>query len=324
MARGAVVAAPPAGTPPRRLRLRRPRCRCRSAAEGFEGWLAERGVRHALELGARGGDGERGVRCRGPVPAGGVVAEIPFAQIGLTAEFGESEARELHPAVAAAPSSVRLAAKLLRETRRGPASPLAPWLAALPDTVPNAFFLGAEAAAAAEYAPLERGRAERLGVAEAAWRQAGPAGLAGASRAEFLRAMALVHSRSFGMDSDSGPATAGTGKRERVMVPLADMFNHSGDMGTYTPAGARPDWTHSCEWEFVDGVMRIQARSALEAAEEATISYGDRSNDHLILDYGFVPLHNPHDDFLLFDGEPEDAQGPLAAPVSPPPSRPVD
>ena len=164
MARGAVVAAPPAGTPPRRLRLRRPRCRCRSAAEGFEGWLAERGVRHALELGARGGDGERGVRCRGPVPAGGVVAEIPFAQIGLTAEFGESEARELHPAVAAAPSSVRLAAKLLRETRRGPASPLAPWLAALPDTVPNAFFLGAEPAAAAEYAPLERGRAERLGA----------------------------------------------------------------------------------------------------------------------------------------------------------------
>ena len=89
MARGAMVAAPPAGPPPRRLRLRRPRCRCRSAAEGFEGWLAERGVRHALELGARGGDGERGVRCRSPVPAGGVVAEIPVAQIGLTAEFGE-------------------------------------------------------------------------------------------------------------------------------------------------------------------------------------------------------------------------------------------
>ena len=263
------------------------------------------------------------MRCRGPVPAGGVVAEIPVAQIGLTAEFGESEARELHRAVAAAPSSVRLAAKLLRETRRGPASPLAPWLAALPDTVPNAFFLGAEAAAAAEYAPLERGRAERLGVAEAAWRQAGPAGLAGASRAEFLRAMALVHSRSFGMDLDSGPATAGVGNRERVMVPLADMFNHSGDQGTYTPAGARPDWTHSCEWEFVDGVMRIQARSALEPEEEATISYGDRSNDHLLLDYGFVPLHNPHDDFLLFDGEPEDAQGPLEAPAFPP-SRPVD
>ena len=31
------------------------------------------------------------------------------------------------------------------------------------------------------------------------------------------------------------------------------------------------------------------------------MSYGERSNDHFLLYYGFVPRKNPHDDVIIFE-----------------------
>ena len=49
-----------------------------------------------------------------------------------------------------------------------------------------------------------------------------------------------------------------------------------------------------------DGVIEFAATRDVEANEEATMSYGERSNDHFLMYYGFVPPRNPHDDVILF------------------------
>ena len=43
------------------------------------------------------------------------------------------------------------------------------------------------------------------------------------------------------------------------------------------------------------------AQKTLEPGEEATMSYGDRSNDHFLIYYGFIPKNNPHDDVIIFE-----------------------
>ena len=65
-----------------------------------------------------------------------------------------------------------------------------------------------------------------------------------------------------------------------------------------------------CSWELhqQDGrwVMRLSAIRDIAEGEELLLSYGERSNDHFFLYYGFVPPKNPHDEVVLF-GDLEEA-----------------
>ena len=55
-------------------------------------------------------------------------------------------------------------------------------------------------------------------------------------------------------------------------------------------------------WSALDdaGVIAFAATKPLAPGDEATMSYGERSNDHFLMYYGFTPPRNPHDDVVVF------------------------
>lgn len=250
--------------------------------------------------------------------------------------------------------SARLGLALLRERALGPRSLFVPYVNLLPAVHRGlpAFFRP-EAVAAMQYPPAveqvkRRGRflvsfaAGPLSAATTGG--AGEAGEAGArDRPASERDGGATTSPSdaaspfSGLDVSAdalGWATACASSRAfRVagpdhppaMLPLIDVANHSFEpTATVRPA-------------FGDGVGRgaveLAARRDVAAGEPVTLDYGALTNDHFLLDYGFVPTTesgggNPHDvaalrwDLGLLDAAREVA-GLAAAPFGAPPSSSV-
>ena len=130
----------------------------------------------------------------------------------------------------------------------------------------------------------------------------GKEALAGASEEEFKCAVAVVHSRTYGVSSgDTGEGYF------RALLPLADLLNHGGDeyidetrSSTSTVSTETVAWSEITDEED-ESEIAFSAQKTLEPGEEALMSYGERSNDHFLLYYGFVPRKNPHDDVIIFE-----------------------
>ena len=70
------------------------------------------------------------------------------------------------------------------------------------------------------------------------------------------------------------------------MLPLIDLCNHS-----FQP---------NCEIRRLQsGAVEMRARHPVAAGQPLLLSYGDLSNDFLLLDYGFLVDGNPHDSVQL-------------------------
>ncbi len=70
------------------------------------------------------------------------------------------------------------------------------------------------------------------------------------------------------------------------MLPLIDLCNHS-----FQP---------NCEIRRVQsGTVEMRTRHPVAAGQPLLLSYGDLSNDFLLLDYGFLVDGNPHDTVQL-------------------------
>eukprot|EP00889_Picochlorum_renovo_P005861 jgi/Picre1/32891/NNA_008220.t1 len=127
----------------------------------------------------------------------------------------------------------------------------------------------------------------------------------GTTYEEFSHALAVVHSRTF-----SVPAKDRRGAVVRLLMPLVDMLNHSGDIDVSMSADrpmAASDIiaTDAVRWDCVAKIggefeMIVSATRDIIQGEEITLSYGERSNDDFFLYYGFIPPRNPHDSVQLF------------------------
>jgi hypothetical protein len=250
--------------------------------------------------------------------------------------------------------SARLGLALLRERALGPRSLFVPYVNLLPAVHRGlpAFFRP-EAVAAMQYPPAveqvkRRGRflvsfaAGPLLAATSGGREAGDAGArdrhaserdgGATSRSDAASSNDELPFSGLDVSADAlGWATACASSRAfRVagpdhppaMLPLIDVANHSFEpTATVRPA-------------FGDGVARgaveLAARRDVAAGEPVTLDYGALTNDHFLLDYGFVPTTesgggNPHDvaalrwDLGLLDAAREVA-GLAAAPFGAPPS----
>ena len=276
-------APPPRGAPPVRgaAGARGTGGGAGGAPEGeFLAWLAQGGVAGlegpgGLYSGAGPGGG-RGVVAARAVAPGELVFRVP-AELGLSDAWDPgSDGPELYPG---APWGARLAAKLLRASGEGPTGTRAPWLAVLPDHVPSLYFFDWDEAREVQYAPL-LAELDRYGLlVQDSLRAAGGPGspaLGGASREQWEWAMSVVHSRSFGVlvrrpgGGTAAPGAAGGEESDgltlvRLMVPLVDMFNHSGDVGFYTRGAAAPDSSAGAVWEAVEdggGNLALDVRGA--------------------------------------------------------------
>jgi hypothetical protein len=125
-----------------------------------------------------------------------------------------------------------------------------------------------------------------------------------------------VHSRTYGIAS----AAEGNEGYFRALLPLADLLNHGGDeyptsalspagtpggLASEKPAAAKWPASHCSDniaWSELsdEGVIEFAATRPIASHEEASMSYGERGNDHFLMYYGFVPPRNPHDDVVVF------------------------
>ena len=253
--------------------------------------------------------------------------------------------------------SARLGLALLRERALGPRSLFVPYVNLLPAVHRGlpAFFRP-EAVAAMQYPPAveqvkRRGRflvsfaAGPLLAATTGGSGAGEAGARDHPASERDAGATSPYDAAFSTDAlpfsgldvsaDAlGWATACASSRAfRVagpdhppaMLPLIDVANHS-----FEPtATVRPAFGEGVG----RGAVELAARRDVAAGEPVTLDYGALTNDHFLLDYGFVPTTesgggNPHDvaalrwDLGLLDAAREVA-GLAAAPFGAPPSSSV-
>lgn len=78
------------------------------------------------------------------------------------------------------------------------------------------------------------------------------------------------------------------GDGERALVPIIDLGNHA-------PKGAA-----NCDVRgTLGGRVELVANRPIALGEELTYCYGDLSNDDFLIDYGFLPAKNAHDECML-------------------------
>ncbi|WPT17803.1 Actin-histidine N-methyltransferase [Picochlorum sp. SENEW3] len=251
-------------------------------------------------------DGERGLIATTDVSRGSILFQIPMRIALLDDEPGSPECDiDFDNDV---PWSVRLACKLLRLKSQGEASVWKPYQDSLPDYVPSATALtfSYENIQCIGYA-YAREQIDFLSWVSISNFESLPSGAVptGTTYEEFSHALAVVHSRTF-----SVPAKDRRGGVVRLLMPLVDMLNHSGDVDVSMSADrpmAASDIiaTDAVRWDCVAKIggefeMIVSATRDIIQGEEITLSYGERSNDDFFLYYGFVPVRNPHDSVQLF------------------------
>ena len=91
--------------------------------------------------------------------------------------------------------------------------------------------------------------------------------------AEYMRMRSLVSSRNFSLYID--------GEENSVMVPLADMLNHSNSADTH--------WTYNTSLN----AYQMTATKKIKVGQEISDSYGRKNNDVYFLHYGFLLPHAP-------------------------------
>ncbi len=104
------------------------------------------------------------------------------------------------------------------------------------------------------------------------------------SLADFAWGRAIVMSRAF--------HAPGSFENRIALLPLVDIFNHRTD---------DTGWSYSP----FDEALVVRTERMIEAGEEVHFSYGNRSNSHLLVHYGFVLPENPGNEaHLVFEQPP--------------------
>jgi len=105
------------------------------------------------------------------------------------------------------------------------------------------------------------------------------------SEDEWRWAVSLVHSRTFRIENERDARPP-----RRAMVPAADLINH-----TSAPNEVNADWS------LEDGEFTVRTTRDVKEGEELLFSYGDQSDRHFALFYGFIPRRNDFNRVKLFE-----------------------
>jgi hypothetical protein len=275
-----------------------------NALEEFLGWAVANGIEgldgDKSKIGLFvGNHGERGIAATATLRRNESFAKIPL-RLAITDDPEDEESNTLVGKDTL--WSVRLACKLLRLKADGPASPWYPYLNSLPSSVPAPMInFSWEDVQSIAYEPARRQLDKTIHLVSSAWASLPPtAASSQLTREEFDWAISIVHSRTFGTAGKAG------GVGVRMLVPLVDMLNHSGDQDLSSSTSAPvPTATDNVRWDLVSKIggeffMVLTATRDIKQGEELLLSYGERGNADFFEHYGFIPPRNIHDDVILF------------------------
>jgi histone-lysine N-methyltransferase SETD3 len=251
-------------------------------------WLEDGGARFPKLHVVRQENGERSVLAQAGISTGEAVLHIPRSHL-LTLEVAKSSdiGRLLQSHVNPDNEELYLASFLLQEKHR-PDSFWKPYVDSLPEAFPHVplFFSESERALlqGSFVLTLLQFQDYSLRQDHALLCQKVP-GYERFSVEEFIWARLSVSSRNFGLKVG--------GLQGRALVPLADMLNHR----------RPPDvlWDTSKDGQFFVMTAQNPVASGLEIHD----SYGAKSNDLLLLHFGFVAENNEQDEVFLSIGLPE-------------------
>jgi histone-lysine N-methyltransferase SETD3 len=251
-------------------------------------WLEDGGARLPKLHVVRQENGERSVLAQADIAAGEAVLQVPRSHL-LTLEVAKSSeiGRLLQSHVNPDNEEFYLASFLLQEKHR-PDSFWKPYVDSLPEAFPHVplFFNESERALleGSFLLTLLEFQGYTLRQDHALLCQKVP-GYERFSAEEFSWARLSVSSRNFFLKVG--------GLQGRALVPLADMLNHR----------RPPDvlWDTSKDGQF----FVMTAQNAVATGLEIHDSYGAKSNDLLLLHFGFVAENNEQDEVFLSLGLPE-------------------
>ncbi|EKX44125.1 hypothetical protein GUITHDRAFT_109909 [Guillardia theta CCMP2712] len=95
---------------------------------------------------------------------------------------------------------------------------------------------------------------------------------------EFKWAYATIFARAFDVDGKS----FGFSGRQRIMAPMADLFNHGDVKTSYT-------------FNAASGHFELFTQQFFSRGEQIFMNYDSKNNAEFLLQYGFVIESNPHD-----------------------------
>ncbi len=256
-------------------------------------WLEQGGARFPKLRVVRQDNGERSVLAMADIAPGEVVLQVPHShmltlELARTSEIGRAVQAGLNPDN----EDLYLASFLLQEKHRE-GSFWTPFLDSLPEAFPHLPLFYGEAERALLQGSLVLTLLEFQAQSLQNDYQQLCAKVPGYERftlGEFVWARLSVSSRLFGVKKG--------GLKGPCLVPLADMLNHR----------RPPDvlWETSEDGRFFE----MTAQNAVAAGLEVHDSYGAKSNDLMLLHFGFVTEHNERDEVFLSLGLPEgDALG---------------
>lgn len=279
--------APPSATPPPSELRTSPEDSDQKLATLLR-WLEDGGARLPKLHIARQENGERSVLARSDIASGEAVLQVPRSHL-ITLEVARSSdiGRLIQSHINPDNEEIYLASFLLQEKVR-PDSFWKPYVDTLPEAFPHVplFFGDSERALlkGSFLLTLLEFQGYTLRQDHALLCQKVP-GYERFSLEEFAWARLSVSSRNFGLKVG--------GLQGRALVPLADMLNHR----------RPPDvlWDTSADGQF----FVMTAQNAVASGLEIHDSYGAKSNDLLLLHFGFVASDNEQDELFLSLGLPE-------------------
>lgn len=95
--------------------------------------------------------------------------------------------------------------------------------------------------------------------------------------------------------------TGPDGRRQTVLMDMSHVPSEDLDFSVLFPVMDAGNHHHSSavDWTFDPGRFSLACAQPIEAGQEVNNNYGPKSNDELLIGYGFCMADNPHDTVLL-------------------------
>lgn len=218
-----------------------------------------------------------------------VVLQIPMQSALMVYSFDKEQDVQI-PSKDLSDTAIRLALRLLNETRLGRESPWFPYIDALPKELTNP-----EKMDSSLVHPHTGSKTFPI-ILENYKKTISFLVSCGTSEEEAGWALAVVQSRAFG-----------NGMGQEILVPLLDSMNHGDNIvdGVFSEeyeANIVYGWQKMGDTDAPkDWSIVVKSRRAISEGEELLLSYGDHENEYFYLYYGFVPMFNSRDDLVIFE-----------------------